>query len=493
MRKHPTRKRARGFALLIVLVLTATLAYFLLGRLTASTPSLERQQRTGEALARAKEALIAYAASSAFTDTANALNGRFGYLPCPEDTGAVPEGSEQSSVTCGTTAVSKGGRLPWRALGLPPPVDGASECLWYAVSGRYKRTFVLPSATSPGGNPLMDQDGYLTDGQIEIFNPQGARLAGAPGNRVVAVVFAPGPPQRNQTHTNSSGRVLCPGNFTASNYLDADTSGSPIIDPDTGAALTIDNSVVLPAANGITHLLAGEAPERGVNDRLIYVTMDEIYAAMLPLFKDLTRRAASCVGYFAQRNNAYPADKRIPWASPVGLPSYTNDCDYNDNSGTYAGRLSNRVGDSASAIPSNWFVSANCGDPNNQLLALDTPCPGWAPYIPLWQRWKSLFFYHVAPSYGPGGTVPSDCGTCLQVNGAGNYAAIVLFAGRVLAGQENRNSDRDDPDEYLEGRNENNIDDSGGSQRNYETRPMSASFNDLLFCLAPDLSVAPCP
>jgi hypothetical protein len=492
MRKRPTAPRPRGFALVILLALVATLAYVLLGALNARSQNLQREKQTGEALARAKEGLLAYAAASAFTDTANALDGRFGYLPCPEDTGAVPEGSEQSSVTCGTTTISRGGRLPWRALGLPAPVDGASECLWYAVSGRYKRTHVQ------AGNPLMDADGYLADGQIEIFNPQGGRLAGIPGDRVVAVVFAPGPPQGNQTHVNSSGRTVCPGNFTAANYLDADTSGSPITDPDTGTALTIDNAVVSGTAGAVTHLLAGAAPERGINDRLIYITRDEVYAAMVPFLKDLTRRAASCIAYFAQRNNNYPTDKRIPWAARLGLDSsffnpFANDCAYNDNAGTYAGRLANRVGDSASMIPNNWFVADFCGQARNQLLALDTPCTGWAPYIPLWQRWKSLFFYHVAPSYRPAAPTPSNCGTCLQVNGAGNYAAVVLFAGRVLTGQENRSSNRDDADEYLEGRNDNNIEDASGNNRNYETQPMSTSFNDILYCLAPDLSVARCP
>ncbi len=474
------------------------IAFVLLKGFNEWTSRMQREQRSAAALARAKEALLAHISVYALSNA-----GAFpGYLPCPEDTGgALPEGSEMGN--CGTTNVSARGRLPWRVLGLPPPRDAATECLWYAVSGYYKRTFI----SAP-----LDIDGVLRDGDFEILAADGTSLlaGSSPGNRAVAIIFAPGNPSGSQSHAPARADMICPGNYTASNYLDPDSSATPIIDPNTGAA--IDNARVATTTGGVSRHLPGPLSGRGINDQLVFITKDEVYAAMLPALKELTRRAASCFAYFATVNTGYPTDRRMPWASNLDLHNdpggdYTSVCSYDDDSNYLAGRTPYAVGTSGSQVTNSLFgTSSACppvSPPENRLLRSDTTCPDWGGAFGvyhLWDRWKSLFFSAVAEDFEPAasGTSPNPCPNCLQVNGAGQYAAIVLFGGRQLASQlRDTNTRRADADNYLEGRNPGWIEDPASpkdsSKRNYETRPPAADFNDILYCVRPDLTVEPCP
>jgi len=488
----------RGVALLLLAALTAMIAFVLLNGFTQWTSSVQRERRSAEALARAKEALLAHIATNALSQA-----GMFpGYLPCPEDTGgAIPEGSETGN--CGTTNVSVMGRLPWRTLGLPPPRDAASECLWYAVSGYYKRSFI----SAP-----LDIDGVFRNGDFEIVAPDGITLlaGSSPDNRAVAVIFAPGNPAGTQTHTPARANMLCPGNYTAANYLDRDIAASPIIDPNSGAA--IDNARVATAPGGISRYLPGPLSGRGINDQMVFITKDEVYAAMVPALRELTRRAASCFAHFAANNNAYPSDRRMPWATNLDLHNdpggnYADPCLYEDDSDYLTGRMTYEVGTSGTQVNNNLFsynatcsISPTAPPPENRLLRSNSSCPGWSELYHLWDRWKSLIFYAVAEDFEPdaGSTTPDPCPDCLQVNGTGQYAAIVLFGGRQLAGQlRDADSRRADADNYLEGRNPNWIEDRDSpqdpSKRNYETRPAAADFNDILYCIKPDLTVEPCP
>ena len=72
--------------------------------------------RTILALAKAREALLGYAAT--YRDTHPAES--FGYFPCP-DMGTGTEG--QAASACGGTDITVIGRLPWKTLDLPPLRD----------------------------------------------------------------------------------------------------------------------------------------------------------------------------------------------------------------------------------------------------------------------------------------------------------------------------------------------------------------------------------
>ena len=100
-------KQQRGIALLLVLSLLGLLAVVLVIGFTGDlTRQNKRQQQTADALARAKDALIGYAAN--YRD--DHPDQVFGYLPCPDMDGIAGEGIAKTA--CGATDVTVIGRLP---------------------------------------------------------------------------------------------------------------------------------------------------------------------------------------------------------------------------------------------------------------------------------------------------------------------------------------------------------------------------------------------
>ena len=115
-----------------------------------------------------------------------------------------------------------------------------------------------------------------------------------------------------------------------------------------------------------------------------------------------------------------------------------------------------------------------------------------------WRDWKDHFFYAVAESYSPAASVPTNCTSCLTVNGVGQYAAVVLFANaRLPALMQVRNAPPIDTDtkgdsaNYVEDRNATNIPYTSGSV-DFRSQTATASFNDLLFCIDESLNVSEC-
>lgn len=119
------RSRQKGIVVLLVvalLVLGGTL--LTLTALNASTWRADRHRVTDAALLAAKEALIARALAD---------DNRPGSLPCPD---TDDDGSAQLFV--GSACPAYLGRLPWRTLGLPDLRDGSGERLWYVLSATHR-------------------------------------------------------------------------------------------------------------------------------------------------------------------------------------------------------------------------------------------------------------------------------------------------------------------------------------------------------------------
>lgn len=158
----------RGAALIGTLLLVVVIgAGLLLRQLSRADLDAAREQTTHTALKTAKEALIAYAATS---DTP-------GRLPCPEDTtriGFPTEGSQLGSCSNVATTI---GRFPWYSLKLDKILDGHGEPLWYALSPGF-RTAPINSSTL---------------GQLTIDAQPGG---------YAAIVFAPGPMLATQTRSS---------------------------------------------------------------------------------------------------------------------------------------------------------------------------------------------------------------------------------------------------------------------------------------------------
>lgn len=458
--KH--RHRQRGAVLMIMLVIMIIgIAAILVNSLTASKVNSARQATTSAALAQAKDALIGFAIT--YGDTHSGFMP--GYLPCPDKAGGNPEGSAELS--CGAHDISAIGRLPWATLDLSAFRDGDGECLWYAISGTYK-----DNNKTTG---LMNWD---TDGQFEIYSSSGTLLS----DKVVAVIFAPGPPLsgQSQIRTTDGTAPVCGGNYTASNYLDSD------------AAIGANNAALStpPAANAISQFFtAGATPK--INDQMIFITRQDLWNAIQKRtdFQNslnlMTQRVAECLANYGNYNNV-SSNTSLPWPAPLVLSDYSNAAQYQDLSGLYAGRVP--YGVSASRTASGNIYST---------LMSNAYCPaGWASASinPWWKNWKDHLFYAVGKEFRPSFNTGQDCHwskPCLSINGSGNYAAVVMLAGPRLSSQDR--TVKSAVNQYLEGSNASNYPDTTSGNKDYTTAPASSTFNDVLYCIKEDLSVIPCP
>ena len=105
------KRSQQGVALiLLVLALLMTGTIFFVSSLVIDRGRTEKENATTQSLARAKEALIAHAAS--FYERNNA--GLYGFLPCPELNTSINSGVEQANCSAEVLTqlgVSHGGHL----------------------------------------------------------------------------------------------------------------------------------------------------------------------------------------------------------------------------------------------------------------------------------------------------------------------------------------------------------------------------------------------
>ncbi|NNM68373.1 MAG: hypothetical protein HKM00_00090 [Gallionella sp.] len=445
----------RGASLMVMLVIMVIgIAALLVGSLNSSALNNSRQQQTSAALAQAKDALIGYAMTYGDTHSGQV----HGYLPCPDNAGGATEGTAE--LNCGSKDISVIGRLPWATLDLPTLRDGNGECLWYAASGTYKN------------NPKTGLMNWDTNGQLQAYAADGTLLTPA-DNQVVAVIFSPGATQTGQNRSGSAAPV-CGGNYTVSNYLDNDT------------VHTINNADIL------TGKFIQGSNGGIVNDQMVFITRQDIWSAIQKrtdfqsTLKMLGQQVALCLANYG--NTSPGSNNSLPWPAPLVLSDYSDNTKYDDSAYLYAGRVPYNVATSNTKTSnsfSNLMTTANCP-------------AGWASVDPWWNNWKDQLFYAVSQEFRPSNDTNQSCGTCLEVNGSGQYAAVVMFASSRLAGQV-RASDttgtnsipRGTVGNYLEDNNASNFASANGNE-NYKTAPASSTFNDVLCVIDENLSVT-CP
>lgn len=513
----------------MVMLILLGLAVALLVSALKSNPQIERDKITADALAKAKDALIGYAATYGDRNDKRV----FGHLPCP-DLGTGTEGSEAPS--CSEKDISALGRLPWKSLGLPPLRDSSGECLWYAVSGSFK------SNTKPD---LLNWD---SDGQFQILADDGATpMAGTSstvfdGTHPAAVIFSAGAPLSGQNRTPAASSVSeCGGNYTASNYLDT--------------LAGISNSAISATANAITQFITGKTSNT-FNDRLLYITANEIFAKRIEKRKDfpgvyfsdatnltptilnnftlvggyrdnidtqnqtiagistnppvygLLQKTAQCLVKYG-KNNSTATDKRLPWAAPLNIADFAND-NFDDSAGLLAGRPPFVANNSAAAAPANLLVTSS----NSWRLPTIARCTiGWENVAGAggttskdgwWDKWKDHLFYAVADAFKPTSTAATQTYPCNSLQSGGNclwvdhggvtgvkgpYAAVLIYAGKKLASPaQSRDTlaQKIVAGNYLEGANATSI--AAGNGNNIFTKTTG---NDVLLCVSQDLSIDP--
>lgn len=469
----PARQQ-RGVALLLmmlVLIVAATAA--LVTRLGSTDLRTSRLVASQDVLASTREALLQFAVIQP-----DRVPGSPVLLPCPDldDSGGFLEG-EAHSGACGSRYETVIGRVPWRTLGIKPPLDAAGACLWYVVSGSHKEA---GAATAE----LINPD---SNGQLQLWGVEGgAVIEGAdPARRPLAFLIAPMEATAGQTRP-AAGNRNCSANFNASDYLDTD-SGSGISNAAlSGVADSIDTLAVV-AGRSETH-----------NDRIATISRADLASATRQradynsTVRALGLALAGCYADYARHNSGGSTDNRMPWPAALQLVDYRVDSAYDDsNSGEYSGRLADIVDDS-NVLTTNPAaeVLSNCDG------AVVT---SWtAEMQQMWRHWKDHFFYLVAPAFSPSGATPSACTDCISVNGSGQYAAVLVFANARLDSLAQRRDappidadTRDDIGNYLEGNNAAAFPHTGGTV-DLESQAANASFNDLLFCIDASLAVSEC-
>ena len=554
MKISGNRGRQRGVALLMILAIAGILAVVLVGNaLVRKHTEQERLAVTQAALAQAKEALIAYAVARMDRDYDGAPDVP-GHLPCPSvslPTSPNDEGNEEMS--CAAENVTVVGRLPWKSLGIAPPRDGSGECLWYAVSGRFKN------------NPRGDIVNWDTEGHIRVLAPNGQVIA----NKVAAVIFAPGP-ALGQTRVRGTragypsepadNMPTCPGSYTPADYLEElrDAANNLIASNRTMATNT---SQALPATSTVTQ--GGVDPGTGtvkVNDRIATITTAEIFAAVKrrsdfdTRLRGLTSTVAACLADYVRNSvlnqgaTLTPTDRRMPLPaalSQVHLGRVDTGTPLRSPAETATPTLSGRAAESTpvSGTPgfagsTAWKYFMDATSPAG--TAVDTCTAFTSASTPnmknWWRHWRDHLFYALSADFSPptSATGGQAClGRCLQVNASlvDRYAAVVMFAGPALPGQQRRNNsdaslaentadaDRVVAANYLEHRNRTRVTspvaigpsgepitgilcvtESCMENRRYGFDTTSATpYNDVLYCVDRDatgvltLPVQPCP
>jgi len=469
------RRRQSGAALLLMMLLVIVgTATILVTKLSRNAGRSIESARTQTAMATARNALLDFAGS--YQDV---QPGELIRLPCPDiDGGGGTLDGEAHTLNCGGTGETVIGRLPWKTLGIPAQRDGASACLWYAVSGEYKNA---GSSTSPMINPD-------TNGQLQLYQSEsGLVIEGATADtRPVAIILAP---QRALTgqirQVVSQAGQQCSDDFLATSFLDSD--------PGTG----ISNGIVTPGV-GVDQFVRSISEDGATNDRIMTIRREEIADMVYDRLdfetriRSVTEAISRCIAVFGLSNPGGPNDRRLPWPAPTLLADYRDNSQYDDVAG---GVLSGRLPDITN--DSNTIT----GNSINRILSdcSTVAVPEWNTEMRgLWQNWKDHFFYYVAESFSPSAPVPSSCSSCISVNASGQYAAVVIFANRRLtpSGQV-RNAPPHDADtkfqvsNYLEGANESSHPYAGGAV-DLESRAPDSSFNDILYCIDASLVVSTC-
>ncbi len=440
------RTSTRGFALIALLaLLIAGAMYFIVSRLDASSVARKREETTGQALAEAKAALVAYAVSVDLSGPK-----RPGDLPCPDQNN---DGVAETS--CGSAGGSNQGqrlgRLPWRTLGLSELMDDSGERLWYAVSNNFKN--------NTRRTPLNSD----TTGTITIRDSAGNLLFDAsatPSTGVVAVIIAPGGPIQRQDgllQDRSAANLNNP-----LHYLDNIASDD-----------NADFDEIVTKTNGFFAGPARDPADPGqliANDRIIFITRNEIMAA---IEKRVAAEVMNCLVNYAAYKESLPGtiDNKghYPWAADLAASASGN---FSDTATTTFGRIpdllcntaGNGVGACAGIIGTDtsmlsaWGSVPNCYVTNSWFV----------------QNWREQVFYAIANAYEPGTISPPSCGACLTVD-SGNGKQVVIFVARRITGTQSRTSvaDKSNAANYLEDSNS-----AGGVA--YLTKSALPTFNDLV-------------
>lgn len=446
-------------------------AAFLVGSLRSAAPQIERDTKTAEALAQARDALIGYAVSVNLSGG----SARPGDLPCPD---IDNDGNQESS--CGNASGSTGqtlriGRLPWKTLKLPDLRDSSGERLWYAVSNNFKYN-TKTICTNSNQSGCLHSD---TVGTITVFATDGSTLSAAnTASGAAAVIIAPGAVLQRQDNIAQTRGCTVGVDCDAAEKCTATAPTSvpkcnPVnyLDVATVAGRTEDNAGFVdgsPSNGFIQGRILDRAGHTISNDQLLVITPDQI----IPLLeKRVAAEVKNCLTEYAAmpRNQGAPPNRGYyPWATArtVGTSVVYRDADRLEFGHVPDTLFEQTCIDTGGSQCDSW---AQVGGMDN---SWGTTCTlgnsNW------WVNWKERVFYGFAHDLRPHDLSHDHaCGintSCLVVSPAtaADKPFIVIVARKKIGSQARPNNNLAN---YLEGNN------SDGTSP-FEQSPESAIFND---------------
>lgn len=244
--------------LAMLTLLTLFGLYLFVGQLNAMQPRMAREQEAVAALAQAKTTLIGDAISPSLIHDA-------GYLRLP-DLGTnliggvwVPtEGVSSPNFLGNLKDLSLIGKFPWKTLGSGTLRDRDGECMWYVLSGRFKKS------------PATDALNWDTLGQIDIIDGSGNVTA----TNLAALLVSSGPALDGQSRAlTDAAYAECGGNYDARNYLDSFNA----IDAIGGQVNYFDgatNHRIAPTSINKRFVIADTDH---YNDRFAFISVDDLF------------------------------------------------------------------------------------------------------------------------------------------------------------------------------------------------------------------------
>lgn len=309
-----------GALIIFALVLTMIIVGFTLKSANISANAFQKYTNTSTLLNEAKNALIGYSLSR------TGSGERPGDLPLPDrlisptESGGQPNYDGQTDSCTGVGAAMHClGRLPWRTLGMSIPDPSQSDSLgympWYAASANLLDPTCLIKLNS--GVLNLSYTGYVCGGAtlphswLTVRDSRGNIIS----NRVAIVVILPSLALTGQT------RLLSPLG-DVSNYLDTITvpigCNAPCV-PGTYSNADMDDDFI--QAEDMKNVpdpsLANPnfSYPYNFNDKLIFITIDELIAAVEKRVAGEARRA---LNDYYQASNIIAAYRFFPYAAPLG-------------------------------------------------------------------------------------------------------------------------------------------------------------------------------
>lgn len=299
----PGRGQSGAVLLVMLSMLILISAALLIDELNAAAKrTTDSELRTTHALEAAKAGLIGFATAHPYIP---------GLLPFPDrnSDGNYDGNSDCPPVTVATNDTHLLGHLPWQGkhgpcVGYPAAMrdlrDATGAPLWYAVSRNLVRYSDGAAFVDPPVNPDWGDSGPAP--WITVRDHDGSVLS----DRVAFVIIAPGDPLPGQDRSGPAPSV--------GNYLDTVTV----------AGLTYSNAdfdqdfITYPDSRRTAD------PNDSFNDRIVYVTVDELLALVE---RRVIGTVARALAVYDGTHGAYP------WLSPFG------DTDFRGTGGIREGRV----------------------------------------------------------------------------------------------------------------------------------------------------------